>query len=61
MFHHLPSDLFPGQEILTLSLVSTELSLETLEQNKLNSTAKLSFSKLSKSDSSLKNTPSELG
>ena len=47
---HLPFDLFPGQEILTLRLVSTELSLETLEQNKLNmySTAKLSFSKLSK-------------
>ena len=33
---------------LTLSLVSTRLSLETLEQNKLNSTAKLSFSKLRK-------------
>ena len=47
MFLNLPFDFFLTGN-LNLTLASIRLSLETLEQNKLNSTAKPSFSKLSK-------------
>ena len=47
MFFNLPFDVFLDRKF-NLKLSDTRFSLEVPEQNKLNKTAKLSFSKLSK-------------